>query len=473
MTSDPRIPPHNFEAEQSVLGALMMDAGAYDRVCDIIRPEHFAEPAHSRVYEVVEKLAGEGRKHDLITVKSILERDGTLAEIGGPGYLAACAAAVTSTRNVSDHARIVHDLHLRRCLIAEAESLLSSAYEMGGDPATALQEEHESRLFELSSQGNTGKTEFVGFDDAGAQALATFDRAHKHRGEVTGVSTGLIDIDKRLGGLHPSDLIILGARPAMGKTALAVNIAASAARRGVPVGIFELEMGADQLAARVLCAHAGVSSEKARLGELTQPEFDRLEAATRDLRALPLYTDPTPALTVTSIRTRARRLARRKGIGLVIVDHIGLAAPTQRRASKVHEIEEITNGLKALAKELQVPVLALCQLSRQVEQREDKRPQLSDLRDSGSIEADADVVCFLFREQYYLERSEPFRRPDESDQKFNDRLSSWEQRCSEAYGIADIIIAKNRHGRTGTVRAHFDGDTQRFSNLATEDAHNG
>ncbi|HSV30312.1 MAG TPA: replicative DNA helicase, partial [Candidatus Omnitrophota bacterium] len=309
--------------------------------------------------------------------------------------------------------------------------------------------------------------------------------AYQRDGGLAGISTGLIDMDKKLGGLHPSDLLILAGRPSMGKTSLATNIAFNAAKAykeevdalgnkkavdGAKVAFFSLEMSSEQLAARILAEQAEISSHKIRQGEMTNEEFERLVLAAQELHRLPLYIDDTPALSISAVRTRARRLKRQHGLGLIVVDYLQLLRGSGATSeSRVQEVSEITRGLKALAKELDLPVIALSQLSRAVEQREDKRPQLSDLRESGSIEQDADVVMFVYREQYYLERAEPGRRPEESEEKFNERYDSWHKRLMEVVNTAEVIIAKQRHGPVGTVRLSFQGEFTKFGNLAASD----
>ena len=371
---------------------------------------------------------------------------------------------------------------MRRELIALGEDMVNDAFEPDLESDANQQiETAEHKLFELATAGQV-EGGFQPFRLSLTKAIQQAEAAHKRDGKLSGVTTGLRDLDKKLGGLHPSDLVILAGRPSMGKTALATNIAFNAARAyrteispagdktvvdGAVVAFFSLEMSAEQLATQILAERTEISSHKIRQGELLQEEFERLVVAAPELHQLPLYIDDTPALSVSAVRTRARRLARTSGLGLIVIDYLQLLAGTagKRSENRVQEISDITRSLKALAKELKVPVLALSQLSRQVEQREDKRPQLSDLRESGSIEQDSDVVMFIFREQYYLERAEPGRRPEESEEKFNLRYAEWQKRCAEVFNTAETIVAKQRHGPVGTVRLFFDGQYTRFADL--------
>jgi replicative DNA helicase len=480
-----RTPPHNLEAEQALLGAILLNNRAYEQVSEFLRADHFAEPVHGRIYAACGKLIDRGQIANPVTLKTYFEQDGGLTEIGGSAYLAALANAVVSIINAVDYGKLVFDLHLRRSLIALGSDVVNTAYDASLDnPALDQIGQAEARLYELAT---TGQAEggFADFRTVLIEAISQAEAAHKRQGKLSGVPTGLIDMDRKLGGLHGSDLIILAGRPSMGKTSLATNIAFNAARvyteevdalgnrraaDGALVAFFSLEMSAEQLATRILAEQAEVASHKIRQGELENEEFDRLVVAAQDLHRLPLYIDDTPALSVSALRTRARRLKRQHGLGLIVIDYLQLLRGSNATSeNRVQEISEITRSLKALAKELAVPVIALSQLSRAVEQREDKRPQLADLRESGSIEQDADVVMFVFREQYYLERAEPGRRPEESEEKFNERHSKWQERCEEVWNTAEVIIAKQRHGPVGMVRLSFQGEYTKFGNLITED----
>ncbi|MGF1625895.1 MAG: replicative DNA helicase [Alphaproteobacteria bacterium] len=480
-----RLQPHNFEAEAALLGALLANNSAYDKVSDYLQPEHFADGAHGRIFAAIGRLIGAGQLANPVTLKNYFDKDAALEDIGGADYLAELAGSVVTSSNAGDYGRLIYDLYLRRQLITLGDDILHDARSFDIElQATAQIEQAEQRLFDLATTGEIERG-FQDFRVALTKAIDITESAFRREGRISGVPSGFRDLDAKLGGLHASDLIILAARPSMGKTALATNIAFNAAtsvtrdtdERGEtvelrhPVAFFSLEMSAEQLAMRVIAEKVGVSSEKLRRGELGSAQFESLVRASRELAELPLYIDDTPALSIAQVRTRARRLKRTHGLSLIVVDYLQLLAPSQGRRSenRVQEVSEITRGLKALAKELDVPVIALSQLSRAVEQREDKRPQLADLRESGSIEQDADVVMFIFREQYYLERAEPAQRDDESLEKFNDRHDRWMHRCEEVYNTGEVIIAKQRHGPIGTIRLSFDGQYTKFSDLAQED----
>jgi replicative DNA helicase len=440
---------------------------------------------HGRIYEAMGKLIERGQIADNITLRNFFEQDGTLAEIGGPRYLAEIAASMVTIINTREYGRTIHDLHLKRQLIDLGESMVNRAYSPEiEDSATSQIEEAEQQLYDLAT---TGEYEggFRAFSESVRDAITMAETAHKRDGHLGGVATGFRDLDNLLGGMHPSDLIILAGRPSMGKTALATNIAFNAAYAhksetdadgrkrtvdGAVVGFFSLEMSAEQLAIRIISEQTEIASERMRRGTLSNEEFDRLVVASQTLHRLPIFIDDTPALTVSALRTRARRLKREHDLGLVVVDYLQLmdSSTRARSESRVQEIAEITRGLKTLAKELNVPVLALSQLSRAVEQREDKRPQLSDLRESGTIEQDADVVAFIFRESYYLERGEPTQRQDEDEEKFAQRRMKWEERLEKTSHRADVMVAKQRHGPTGTVAMYFDGRFTRFGDLDTQ-----
>jgi replicative DNA helicase len=476
-----RVAPHNTEAEQALLGAIFRNNLAYGRVSDFLEAEHFANAIHARIYAAIGKLIERGQVANPVTLKNLFDQDGALAEIGGAQYLTRLAESAVTIINAEDYGRRIHDLHLRRQLIGLGEDVVNDAFrhDLDDDAVTQI-ERAEARLFELAS---TGQAEggLRPLDSALTSALEMAEAAFQRGGKTVGTGTGFIDMDKKLGGLHPSDLIILAGRPSMGKTSLATNIAFNAAKAyiagvgpdgrkiaedGAVIGFFSLEMSAEQLATRILAEESNVSSDRIRRGDVRKDDFDRFVAASQRLSTVPLYIDDTPALSVAALRTRARRLKRQQGLGLIVIDYLQLLRPGGGRASenRVQEISEITRGLKAIAKELEVPVLALSQLSRAVEQREDKRPQLADLRESGSIEQDADVVMFIFREEYYLSRAEPMQRPDEDGTKFNDRHDKWRERCEQTYGLAEVIIAKQRHGPIGTVKLHFEAETTKFDN---------
>jgi replicative DNA helicase len=469
-----RVPPHNFEAEQALLGAILLNNRAIDRVSEFLQPEHFAEPLHGRIYAACRALALKNQIASPITLKSWLGHDPDLIEHGGDAYLARLAGAAATIINALDYGRLVYDLHLRRALIALGEEMVNEAFEPeAGEAARGQIEAAEARLFDLATAGQT-EGGFRTFGDTLTKAVEQALAAHKREGKLSGVTTGLIDLDKKLGGLHRSDLVILAGRPSMGKTSLATNIAFNAAHafqeetteagvkktvEGARVAFFSLEMSAEQLATRIIAERAEIASHKVRQGELSQVEFERLVATSQELDKLPLFVDDTPALSVSAVRTRARRLARTHGLDLIVIDYLQLLAPGagKRPENRVQEISDITRSLKALAKDLDVPVLALSQLSRAVEQREDKRPQLSDLRESGSIEQDSDVVMFIFREEYYLERLKPEDGTPE--------MEKWKEDMDRVHNVAEVIIGKQRHGPVGTVRLRFEGQFTKFSNL--------
>ena len=477
-----RTPPHNFEAEMALLGAILSNNRAYERCSEFLRPDHFADARHGSIYGAAGKLIERGQIADPVTLKSYFEADGSLDDIGGTGYLARLAASVVTIINADDYARAIHDDHLRRQLIGLGEDVVNRAYAVDLETtATDQIQIAEENLYELATKGEY-EGGFQTFDTALTSAIEIAEAAYKRDSHVTGVPTGLMDIDKLLGGLHPADLVVLAGRPSMGKTALATNIAFHAARSyreetdedgntkvvdGAKVGFFSLEMSAEELATRILAEQSGVSSHRIRRGEISKDDFLKFVPASQELSRIPFYIDDTPALSVSALRTRARRLQRTSGLGLVVVDYLQLLRPTHdaRPENRVQEISDITRALKALAKELAIPVLALSQLSRAVEQREDKRPQLSDLRESGSIEQDSDVVMFIFREEYYLSRTEP---PEGNDKHFE-----WQAAMDRVHNVAEIIVGKQRHGPIGTRRLFFDPDFTKFRDLAPADNASG
>jgi len=463
-----RISPHNQEAEQGLLGALLVNNNAYEKVSDLLNPEHFFLPVHQRIYTAISQFIERGQTASPVTLKGYFEKDEDLSELGGGAYLADLAGSVISIINVRDYAETIYELFMRRELIGLGEDIVNDAHDQRLESsATDTIEEAESRLFSLAESGETTGG-FTSLRDSVMVSIEIAEKAFKTKGHVTGYTTGLRDMDKQLGGLHPSDLVILAGRPSMGKTALATNIAFNSARifaqtggkEGARVGFFSLEMAADQLATRILADVANISGHAIKQGDIKQDDFQNFVKASQQLSQVPLYIDDTPALTIGAVRTRARRLKRQHGLDMVVVDYLQLLRGTgsrQSEANRVQEVSEITRGLKAIAKELQIPVLALSQLSRAVEQREDKRPMLSDLRESGSIEQDADVVMFVYREEYYLHRAEPDIGTDKHMQ--------WQEKCERALNIGECIVAKARHGPIGSVRMHFDGHVTRFSDL--------
>jgi replicative DNA helicase len=477
-----RTPPHNFEAEQALLGAILLNNRAIERVSEFLRPEHFAEPLHGRIFAACLALAAKNQIADANTVRSWLGHDSDLIANGGHAYLGRLTGAATTIINALDYGRLIYDMHLRRELIALGEDIVNGAFEPEkGEGGKEQIEAAEGKLFNLASAGE-GEGGFRPFVSAVTEAVVHAEAAHKREGKLSGITTGLRDLDRKLGGLHRSDLIILAGRPSMGKTSLATNIAFNAARAfreevteagekktidGARVAFFSLEMSAEQLATRIIAERAEIPSHKVRQGELSHAEFERLVATSTELHTLPLFIDDTPAISVSAVRTRARRLKRTQGLDMIVIDYLQLLSSSSgsRFENRVQEVSEITRGLKALAKELDVPVLALSQLSRAPEQREDHRPQLSDLRESGSIEQDSDVVMLIFREQYYLERTEPGRKPEETDEKFEKRHADWQARASQVHNTAEVNVAKQRHGPVGTVKLFFDGQFTKFADL--------
>ncbi|HAU28923.1 MAG TPA: replicative DNA helicase [Rhodospirillaceae bacterium] len=469
--------PQNEEVEQALLGALLVDNRSLEKVSEFLRPEHFFNPVHGRIYDAIFRLVERGQLATPITLKAFFANDDALSEVGGAHYLVDLAASVVMLVSVEDYGRILYDLHLRRELISLGGEISSEAqkHDLDGS-ATEQIEVAEKRLYELATLGDQSGG-FVRLDTSAQAALDMASAAFRRQNHVTGVTTGLRDLDRRLGGLHPSDLLILAARPAMGKTALATNIGFNAAKaykasegdEGAAVMFFSLEMSAEQLALRILAEISGVSSDRIRRGDIAESDFGGIVEASKTLMELPFFVDATPALSIAALRTRARRMMRqsRAKHGLLIVDYLQLlnGSAGRKNENRVQEISEISRGLKTLAKELNVPVIALSQLSRAVESREDKRPQLSDLRESGSIEQDADVVMFIYREEYYLQAAEPIKRAEESDERFEDRRREWSERCSKAHNKAEVFISKQRHGPTGGVELFFDAARTHFADL--------
>ncbi|MEM9968033.1 MAG: replicative DNA helicase [Pseudomonadota bacterium] len=465
--------PHSIEAEQQLLGAILTNNDIYDRIAAIIGAQHFYDPVHARIFEIAATRISKNNLASPVTLKAFMEEDEGLKELGGPAYLARLAGAAISAFAVRDYAQMIYDLAVRRDLIQLGRDISDKAarVEVTSEPREQIVEA-EQKLYQLAEQGQV-ESGFQSFLKAVTDAVNVANAAYQRDGGLSGLATGLIDIDAKLGGLHRSDLLILAARPSMGKTSLATNIAFHVARnyrRGVlpdgqegavdggVVGFYSLEMSAEQLAARVLSEASQIPSQQIREGDMTEAEFRRFVEAAKTLESCPLYIDDTPALPISQLAARARRLKRTQGLDLLIVDYLQLVRGTGRSENRVNEISEITMGLKAIAKELNIPVLALSQLSRQVESREDKRPQLADLRESGSIEQDADVVMFIFREDYYKEREKPGDHDLEA-------MARWQEEMEKLHGRAEVIIGKQRHGPIGTVDLSFEGRFTRFGNL--------
>ena len=472
-----RAPPNNIEAEQALLGAILVNNDAYDRVSDFLRPEHFSEELHRRIYDVQSQLIRAGKLATVVTLKTFLAEIELPAGITIQGYLARLAAEATTIINTEDYGRIIHDLATRRDLINIGEGIVNTAYDSPIDSSPRAQiEEAERRLYSIAETGRYDGG-FQRFSDALTTAIDMANSAYMRDGHLSGIATGLIDLDEKMGGLQKSDLIIVAGRPGMGKTALATNMAFNIAKayqyelepdgahktvNGGIVGFFSLEMSAEQLATRVIAEQSGVPSYKIRRGDINEDDFRRITDAARDMQSIPFFIDQSGGISIAQLTARARRLKRQKGLDLLVVDYLQLLAGSKsRNDNRVQELTEITTGLKALAKELNVPILALSQLSRQVENRDDKRPQLSDLRESGSIEQDADVVLFVYREEYYLRNREPREGTEEHIQ--------WMTEMERAHGRAEAILGKQRHGPTGTVGLAFEAEVTRFSNLADED----
>jgi len=465
--------PHNIEAEQALLGALLVNNDVFDRVANFVLPEHFYDPVHGRIFEIASQRIRKNALASPVTIKAFMEDDPGLAELGGPAYLARLAGAAISVFAARDYAQMIYDLAIRRDLIGIGQEISEKAASVDVDSEPNEQiVEAEQQLYMLAEQGHVDSG-FQSFLHAVTDAVNIANAAYQRDGGLAGISTGLIDIDKKLGGLHKSDLLILAGRPSMGKTALATNIAFNIAKAhkhgklpdgsegsvdGGVVGFFSLEMSSEQLAARILSEAAEVPSEQIRRGDMSETEFRRFVEAAKSLENCPLYIDDTPALPISVLAARARRLKRQHGLDVLIIDYLQLVRPATAKDSRVNEVSEITQGLKAIAKELDIPVIALSQLSRQVENRDDKRPQLSDLRESGSIEQDADVVMFVFREEYYKEREKPGDHDVEA-------MMKWQDEMEHLHGRAEIVIGKQRHGPIGSVELSFEGRFTRFSNL--------
>lgn len=465
--------PHSIEAEQQLIGGLLNNNDLYYSLEDKVDPEHFYDPVHSRIFEIISTRIKDGKLASAVTVNTFLTEDEGLKELGGSSYLAQLMAGSVASSAIKDYSKLVYDLAIRRELIILGQEISSRAQSI------KVEEQPEEQIIlaeqNLYKIGDSGKSEtgFKSFLKALGEAVQVANAAHHRDGNLAGISTGFIDLDKKMGGLHSSDLIILAGRPSMGKTSLATNIAYNIAKsfkkndnadgtsetvNGGIVGFYSLEMSAEQLAARILSETAEIPSEQIRRGDMTESEFRRFVEAAKSIESSPLFIDDTPALTIAQLASRARRLKRTHGLDALIIDYLQLVRAGSSRDNRVNEISEITQGLKAIAKELNIPVIALSQLSRQVENRDDKRPQLADLRESGSIEQDADVVLFVYREEYYKEREKP------SDHDL-EKMAIWQEEMDRLHGRAELILGKQRHGPIGTVELSFEGKYTRFGNL--------
>ncbi len=473
-----RSAPHNIEAEQSLLGAILVNNDAFYRVSDFLEPKHFFEPLHQTIYETAGSLIRMGKVATPVTLKTFLPAETDIGGMTIGQYLARLAAEATTIINAQDYGRTVYDLSLRRDLIRIGEDMVNVAFDAPVDFAPRAQiEDAERQLYELAETGRYDGG-FQRFSQALTTAVDLAAKAFQRDGSLSGIATGLRDLDNKMGGLQHSDLIIVAGRPGMGKTALATNIAYNIAKahraevqadgtmksvNGGIVGFFSCEMSAEQLATRILAEQTSIASSMIRRGGITEADFEKIRDYSIELQSLPLYVDETGGLSISQLTARARRLKRQKGLDLIVIDYIQLLQGSGKKSdNRVQEVTEITTNLKALAKELNVPIIALSQLSRQVENRDDKRPQLADLRESGSIEQDADVVIFVYREEYYLQNKEP--RPGTPE------YANWQADMDRAHGKAEIIIGKQRHGPTGTVDVQFEGQFTRFSDLA-QDGH--
>ena len=460
--------PSNLEAEQALLGSILVNNDIIDEVSTIISPNIFYDPAHIKIYEVIESLNNKGMIANPITLKNFFEKDNMLIEVGGTEYLVKLTRFSGSAKQAVDYAKVIHEMYLRRELVLISDKLSSDTLNANSQEQNAenIIEITEKSLFDLAERGSFSQS-FLKFNEALDQTIEMATLAMKSDQGIVGVPTGLTDLDEKLGGLHKSDLVILAGRPGMGKTALATNIAYHAAQNLLSrqekssIAFFSLEMSSEQLSTRILSEQARIKSDDIRRGKVTESEINRYIETSRNIYNLPLYIDETPAITISTLSNRARRIKRLFGLNLIVVDYIQLMrAPNSnnRGDNRVQEVSEITQGLKALAKELKVPVLALSQLSRAVESRDDKKPQLSDLRESGSIEQDADVVMFVYREAYYLENKQPKLGSIEH--------AEWQSKMNDVNGLADIILGKQRHGPTGTVKVEFEGIYTKFKDLS-------
>lgn len=465
------LPPHNLEAEQALLGAILVNNGAYEASRDFVTSEQFADPVNGRIFSACATLIDRGEIANPVTLKRLFDQDGDLEGVGGAQYLVQLVASVVTVVNAADYAKAVSDLYRRRQLIDVAQSMMVDAYRHDLEmPAEAILDDAEAKLFDLAENG-TG-TEQKGLQQvshAVDTALDLIEAAHRTGGQISGVTTGLIDIDRFLCGLQPGDNVVLAGATSMGKTALGLFFAYRAALQGTPVAFFSLEMPQEQLGMRLLALVTGIPTDRQRSGQLDVEERQKLAQARAEIAALPLHIDDAPAPTVAAINNRARRMKRRHGMGLIVVDYLQLIAPgnsyKSRQNNRTNDVSEISRALKQCAKNLKVPVLNLAQLSRSVDQRDEKRPRLADLRESGAIEQDADSVLFIFREEYYLEREEPTQKAGEDGTKFDMRMMAWRDRMEAVKGTAELIAAKNRHGRLGKLRLAFDGESGRFSML--------
>ena len=466
----PRVLPSNVQAEQMLLGAILTNNELLNYVSEFLRDEHFFEPIHQKIYKAIEKITEKGLTATPITLRSMLTQDELFQEVEGAEYLAKLITMSMMVINPVDYGKIIYDLAIKRNLINIGEEVVNNAYNSSLEVEAKEQIEHaEAKLYDLASEGLNEKS-FTKIGISISESLASINRAMKNNDHIIGISTGLIDLDNKLCGFHNSDLIILAGRPSMGKTAFAINLALNACNNMrlknirdnqeiQSVGFFSLEMSSEQLTTRLLSMCAEIDSTSLRTGILGEEKYNRLRKEANTLSELQFFIDDTPALSISAIRTRARRMKRKHNLGILFIDYLQLIRGVSKSENRVSEISEITQGLKAIAKELNIPVIALSQLSRAVELREDKKPMLSDLRESGTIEQDADIVMFIYREEYYLTRKEPTA----GDAKH----AAWLDKLNKVYNIADIIVAKHRNGPVGNVPLYYDSQFSKFGNLET------
>ena len=476
----------NTEAELALISCILWDNRNYEKISDFLNENHFVDETNKIIFTAIKNLLDKNILVSPITLKNYLPEDKN--NLNKVNYLNQLKDSAPSTQNTFNYAKIIYDLYVKRNLVGIAHNIIQETNTNNNSVVENLIEDAENDLYNLSQTGNSDRS-FINFGNALQGAVDIISEAYKREGKIAGVPTGFKDLDKKLGGLHKSDLIIIAGRPSMGKTALGTNIAFNCAIKyleekdefqnkkivdGGKVAFFSLEMSSEQLATRILAEQTKISGDKMRKAELNKQDFNKIAKTSSELENLNLIIDDNPVLTIPTLRARARRLKRLHDINLIIIDYLQLmsSSSNSRNDGRVQEISEITRGLKSIAKELNIPVVALSQLSRQVEQREDKRPQLSDLRESGTIEQDSDVVMFIYRESYYLERLEPIRKSEEDDIKYNERVSRWQQLTNENYNKAEIIIAKQRHGPIGSIKMHFDANYTKFSDLTSKDYDN-
>jgi len=474
----------NIDAEIALIGCVLRENKFFEKISDFLLPEHFTNPLNVKLFSVISKLINQSQLVSPITLKNYFSASKEEYNIDVFDYLKQIKDSTPSMINAFNYGKIIYDLHIRRSLLSIGYEILQSAHNKETENDSDVQIENaEKSLFNLSQKG-AFERKYQTLGEALKDAVYTIESAYKKDGKIAGIATGIRDLDTKLGGLHNSDLIIIAGRPSMGKTALGTTIAFNVAKSfkeeknefgekkivdGANVAIFSLEMSSQQLATRILASQSNISSDKMRKAEFNNEDFKKISLASKEIENLNLYIDDNPLLTIPALRTRARRLYRQHNINLIIIDYLQLMSGSlQNKDGRVQEISEITRGLKAIAKELNIPIIALSQLSRQVEQREDKRPLLSDLRESGTIEQDADVVMFIFRESYYLERLEPVRKADEDEEKYQRRYQRWMELTEKSHNIAELIIAKQRHGPIGTIKTQFDSNLTKFNNLSKE-----